>query len=70
MSAWTSWEIVSHHVSICGRAVNMDGKPMPDVPLGVSAESKQSQKQPRKSDVPLGRAHARRGATDVSDESR
>lgn len=66
MSAWTSWEIVSHRVSICGRAVDTGGKPMPGVQIGVSAESKQSQKQSGKQpDMPADRAHARRGATDA-----
>ena len=63
MSAWTNWETVSHHVSICGRAVHMDGKPMRGVQIDVSAESKQSQIQPRKrSDMPAGRIQTRRRA--------
>lgn len=62
MSAWTNWETVSHHVSICGRAVHMDGKPMCGVQIDVS-ESKQSQTQPRKrSDMPPGRTQTRRRA--------
>lgn len=63
MSAWTNWETVSHHVSICGRAVHMDGKPMRGVQIDVSDESKQSQTQPRKrSDMPAGRTQTRRRA--------
>jgi hypothetical protein len=66
MSAWTSWEIVSHRVSICGRTADTEGKPMPGVQIGVSAESKQSQKP----GMPTGRAQARRGATDAPDAPR
>lgn len=66
MNAWTSWEIVSHRVSICGRAVDTGGKRMSGVQISVSAESKHSQKP----GMPPDRGHARRGATDVPDAPR
>lgn len=66
MIAWTDWETVSHHVSICGRIVNTKDEPMPGVPLSVSAESKQPHKQ---SDATRARAHARRETTDTQERT-
>jgi hypothetical protein len=66
MIARTDWETVSHHVSICGRVVNKEGNTMPDVRLSVSAEPKQSHKQP---DTPIGRTQVRQGTTEGQNEA-
>ncbi|KIO48734.1 hypothetical protein [Nitrosospira sp. NpAV] len=66
MIARTDWETVSHHVSICGRVLDKEGNAMPDVRLSVSAEPKQSHKQP---DTPTGRTHARQGRTGEQNEA-
>ncbi|SEL11756.1 carboxypeptidase-like regulatory domain-containing protein [Nitrosovibrio tenuis] len=60
MKQWTDWEIIRHHVSICGRILDTSGKPVPGVHLGIVPHGKQSGSQPG--------ARARGRATTVQQE--
>lgn len=45
MKSWTNWEIVRHHVSICGRVLDKDGNRLPGIRLSVSKDEKQPESQ-------------------------
>jgi len=45
MKAWTDWETISHHVSICGRVVDSSGKPLPGVQLQLVPHLDQHESQ-------------------------
>lgn len=64
MSAWTDWEIVRHHVSICGRVLDTKGHPMPGVQLSALPEGKQPEPQPE-----AGAGGTRRGQGKVRNET-
>ncbi|MEP6606680.1 MAG: hypothetical protein ABJA60_11275 [Nitrosospira sp.] len=63
MKTWTDWEIMRHHVSICGRVVNKEGKPMSGVQLSVAPGATPS--EPRVANARRGSAKVRPVASEV-----
>ena len=57
MKTWTDWEVVRHHVSICGRVINSDGASRPGIQLTLVPQGKESKSTFESS------ARSRRGAT-------
>jgi hypothetical protein len=49
MKTWTAWEVVRHHVSICGRVLDANRKPMPGIQVSAVPSTKPlgSQPEPR-----------------------
>ncbi|HET7062584.1 MAG TPA: hypothetical protein VFI43_10440 [Nitrosospira sp.] len=55
MKTWTDWEIVRHHVSICGRVVDSSGKPLHGIRLGLVPHISESELQPERPRSPRSR---------------
>lgn len=58
MKTWTDWEVVRHHVSICGRVLDENRNPVAGIQLSAVPDSGSSQV---KSDPRAGRARRGRG---------
>ena len=55
MTTWTEWEVVQHHVSICGRVLDKAGKGMPGIQVSARRDTNELKPQ-SETGVKRGRA--------------
>jgi hypothetical protein len=60
MTTWTEWEVVQHHVSICGRVLDSAGKGMP----GIQVSARRDTDEPT-SQSETGMKRGRAGSTKI-----
>ncbi len=63
----TEWEVVRHHVSICGRVLDGEGHPQPDVRLDASMDDRQRAPSEPKTPVTARRRNSERTPQESDD---